>query len=85
MPLNIKDEMVHEKAKLLAKMTGQSITAVVREAIDEKLQNVQAKTQQKRMTVEEILALAKDCKKHLPKGVHSADHADLYDDEGMPA
>jgi len=86
MPLNIKDEKVHEAAKQLAKLTGQSITGAVRFAIMEQLERVEAqsKLRSSEVTAETILALGRECAVSMKSEAHSSDHADLYGADGLP-
>lgn len=88
MPLNIKDEAVHAKAKRLADLTGRSITAAVSDAIDHRLAELEDAREAERMrrlrAMEEI---ARRFAASLPPdhGATSTDHADLlYDEDGLP-
>jgi antitoxin VapB len=87
MPLNIKDEQVHEQAKLLAALTGESITTAVREAIAERLSSVrrQQQTPEPARSAERLMALAKLCASQMQTNQHSSDHSDLYGADGLPA
>jgi antitoxin VapB len=86
MPLNIKDEDVHAKARQLAVLTGVSITAAVRDAVSqqlnqitrERLQAVPAKSPDK------LMELARVCAEAINGAGLTSDHSDLYDDRGMP-
>ncbi|MCA8908690.1 MAG: type II toxin-antitoxin system VapB family antitoxin [Rhodospirillaceae bacterium] len=85
MPLNIKDEEVHRKAKALAAATGRTITAAVADAIDEKLARLeQTSPPTQERTVEAILAIGREVAAYMPKGAKSSDHAELYDEHGLP-
>jgi hypothetical protein len=86
MPLNIKDETIHIKAKQLAALTGESLTAVVRHALDERMATVlkQKQASAKARSAEKLMELGRLCAAKMPPGVHSSDHADLYDQNGMP-
>lgn len=85
MPLNIKDEDVHRDALRLAAMTGQSITAAVREAVAERLRALERDQQRSkpRRSAAAILAAARDCRATLGLDGHSADHAHLYGEDGL--
>ena len=87
MALNIKDEAVHRDARRLAALTGRSITAVVREALAEKLQEVEQEraAASSGRSAEAILEAARKVGATLGTGGHSADHAELYGDDGLPA
>jgi antitoxin VapB len=86
MPLNIKDERVHEQAKLLAALTGESITSAVRKALAERLSAVrrQQAAPEAARSVERLVALARPCATHSPPERRSSDHAALNGDNGMP-
>ena len=87
MPLNIKDEKVHEAAKRLAELTGQSITGAVRHAIMEQLERVEARSKRRRpdVSAEAILARGRECAANMQSRAHSSDHADLYGADGLPS
>lgn len=85
MPLNIKDEQVHQQARRLAELTGTSITGAVREAIAEKLERLEQGTRPTApRSAEAILALGRECAALFPKAERSSDHAELYGDDGLP-
>jgi antitoxin VapB len=86
MPLNIKDEAIHFKAKQLAAITGESLTSVVRQALDERMATVlrQKQSSAKAGSAAKLMELARLCAAQMPAGLHSCDHADLYDQNGMP-
>lgn len=48
MPLNIKDEAIHAKARELARLSGASITRAVGEAIDARLEAVRREARGRR-------------------------------------
>ena len=79
--MNIKSEKAHKLAKELAAATGRSMTTVVEEALQEKLdrQMRQRNTAERKRRVREIL----DSLPPPPPGVTS-DHSDLYDEWGLP-
>ncbi|MFC3227908.1 type II toxin-antitoxin system VapB family antitoxin [Marinibaculum pumilum] len=84
MPLNIKDEEVHRQARELAELTGKSITAAVREAIEEKLAAARAGAEPRRPNADALLAIARRCSARLKARGLTSDHSDLYDDQGLP-
>ena len=86
MPLNIKDEAIHRQARQLAMLTGQSITGAVREALAERLRQVAYEREQTPIvrSPETLLALAREIAPYLKDGERSADHVDLYDENGLP-
>jgi antitoxin VapB len=79
MSMNIKNEKTHRMAQELAAVTGQSLSAAVADAIQEKLQRVK-----KRGMAERIMKIAKETS-DLLKGKPLPDHAELlYDEKGLP-
>jgi len=77
MGLNIKNEEAHRLARELARITGESMTAAVREAIRERLDRIRA--------VEHILEIGRDCAAYFKEPYKSMDHGDLlYDEKGSP-
>ena len=81
MSLNIKDPEAHRLAQELARVTGQSMTRAVTEALRDRLKVV---THAKgRASLEELMAIARQSAA-LVKGPY-LDHADLlYDENGLP-
>jgi len=83
MSLNIKDEETHRLARELAKITGESMTAAVNEAIRERLERVRGKS--KGDLAERLLRIGRECAAHLEEPYKSIEHGDLlYDEKGMP-
>lgn len=66
-------------------MTGQSITNPVGEAVAERLRGLERDQQRSASgrSAAAILAAARDCRKTLGLEGHSADHADLYGENGL--
>ena len=81
MSLNIKSDNVHRLAKQLARETGETMTAVIEQALEEKLIRLSRHQERaaRRRRIDEILARLGP----VPPGVTS-DHSDLYDDDGLP-
>ena len=83
MSLNIKSEEAHRLAQELARLTGESLTAAVTEAVRERLDRVR-----RERTVglaDRLLAIGKDCAAHLNGPFRTVDHGDLlYDESGLP-
>ena len=81
MSLNIKDEEVHRLARELAAATGQSMTRVIREALQERQRQLLAA--RGKASAEELLALAREISDRAqdPWPDHGAV---LYDDRGLP-
>ena len=82
MTLNIKDEKVHELASELARETGKSMTAVVREALTLYRANheLMRETELRAKVIADLRGSAKAS--YNPK---IKDNNFLYDDEGLPA
>jgi len=82
MSLNIKDPEAHKLAQLLARETGESMTAAVTQAIRERLEAVRRRRQRDR-TRAALSAIAKRGAE-IFKGPY-IDHAELlYDEKGLP-
>ncbi len=83
MSLNIKNEETHRMAKQLARVTGESMTVAVREAIRERLERVGRKSEKD--PVERIMKIAHECGPLWKEPYRSVDHGDLlYDEKGLP-
>jgi antitoxin VapB len=83
MGLNIKNEETHRLAVELAKLTGESLTAAVRQAVRERLDRI--RREKGSSLADRLLAIGKDCAPRLKEPFRSADHADLlYDERGLP-
>jgi antitoxin VapB len=84
MSLNIKNKEVYTLASDLAKLTGQSMTSVVLDAL--RLQRKRLSQQDNTETrVQELMAIAARCAKHIRQPVSAVEHGDmLYDESGMP-
>ena len=82
MGLNIKNDRVHELARILSQATGKTMTAVIEEALEEKLSRLERDRE-----MPGKLAWLEARLKELgppPPGLTS-DHSDLYDEDGLPA
>jgi len=83
MSLNIKNEETHRMVRELARLTGESMTAAVNEAVRERLERVRGKS--KEDMVERILQIGRECASRLKEPYKSIDHGDLlYDENGLP-
>ena len=83
MGLNIKSEETHRLAQELARLTGESMTAAVTEAVRERLDQV--RRERAVGLADRLLAIGKDCAARLKEPFRSADHGDLlYDEWGLP-
>ena len=83
MSLNIKSEEAHRLTQELARLTGESMTAAVTQAVRERLDRV--RREQAVGLADRLLAIGKDCASRLREPFRSVDHADLlYDERGLP-
>jgi antitoxin VapB len=83
MSLNIKNEKTHRMAQELARLTGESMTAAVSEAIRERLERVRGNSG--KGIAERILEIGRDCAAHLEEPFKSMDIDELlYDEKGLP-
>jgi antitoxin VapB len=83
MSLNIKSEEAHRLAQELARLTGESMTAAVTEAVRERLDRV--RRERAAGLADRLLAIGKDCAARLKEPFRSADHGELlYDEQGLP-
>ena len=83
MSLNIKSKETHRLAQELARLTGESMTTAVREALRERLDRVRRERGQS--LAERLLAIGRDCAGRLTEEFKATDHGDfLYDDRGLP-
>lgn len=83
MGLNIKSEETHRLAQELERLTGESMTAVVTQAVRERLDRM--RRERAVCLADRLLAIGKDCAARLKEPSRSADHGDLlYDEWGLP-
>jgi antitoxin VapB len=82
MSLNIKSQEAHELATELARLTGESKTKAVTEAIRERLDREQRR-HNKEALVAELLAIARRCAAHPRRDRRSLEEL-LYDERGLP-
>ncbi len=75
MGLNIKNEETHRLAQELARLTGESITAAVTEALRERLDRVQRARNVG--LADRLVAIGKDCAAHLKEPFRTVDHGEL--------
>jgi antitoxin VapB len=90
MSLNIKDERTHELVRELARRTGSSQTAAVREAVEHRLAELspdsdeERSTEWRRAAVQRLVREFQDALTDEDrKRIRSADRW-LYDDNGLP-
>ena len=83
MSMNIKNKEANQLARQLSKLTGESLTTAVTEAVRERLDRIRGKHGVD--LAERLLLIGRDCAGHLKKPFRSIDHDDmLYDDRGLP-
>jgi len=81
MSLNIKNEETHKQARELARLTGESMTAAVSEAIRERLERVRGKS--RKGLAEKLMKIARETGPLWKKPYVSIDEL-LYDEKGLP-
>ena len=83
MSLNIKNEKTHRLARELARLTGESMSAAVGEAVRERLERVRGNS--RNGMAERLLEIGRDCAAHLNEPYKSMDIDELlYDEKGLP-
>jgi len=83
MSLNIKNEKTHRRVRELARLTGESMTAAVDKAVQERLQRV--RDPKNGRLAERLLKIGRECAPLWKEPYRSMDHGDLlYDEKGLP-
>ncbi|MGD0966072.1 MAG: type II toxin-antitoxin system VapB family antitoxin [Candidatus Acidiferrales bacterium] len=83
MALNIKNHETQKLVQQLAKLTGESMTAAITEAVRERLERVRG--EQGISLADRLVKIGKDCAAHLQEPYRSIDHGDLlYNENGLP-
>ena len=83
MSMNIKNKEANQLARQLSKLTGESLTFAVTEAVRERLDRV--RSEHGVDLAERLLLIGRDCSAHLKEPFRSINHDDmLYDDRGLP-
>ena len=83
MSMNIKNKEAYRLTKQLSKLTGESLTTAVTEAVRERLDRV--RREQDVDLAERLLAIGRDCAAHLKEPFRTIDHDELlYDERGLP-
>jgi antitoxin VapB len=81
--LNIKNEETYRLVEELARLTGETMTAAVTEAVRERLGRIRLEHDGR--LADRLLAIGKDCAARLKEPFRTADHGDLlYDERGLP-
>ena len=79
--LNIKSDDAYRLASELAELTGENLTMAVTAALRERLER-QHRARDRQDRVDQVLAIAREIRAHLPATVTS-DHSWLYDEDGL--
>jgi antitoxin VapB len=83
MGLNLKNDEVHRLAQELARLTGESMTSAVTEAVRQRLERV--RREQGRSLASRLITIGQDCAARLDDRTRSVDHGEmLYDERGLP-
>ena len=83
MPLNIRSEETEELASTLAKLTGETKTEAVTQALRERIQRVR-RARAKRRLADELDEIALHCSALPVLDRRSADEIMGYDESGLP-
>ena len=83
MPLNIRNKQAELLASALAKLTGETKTEAVTQALRERLERVR-RTRGKRQLADELDAIALQCSTRPVLDRRSADEILGYDENGLP-
>jgi antitoxin VapB len=84
LPLSIKDPATEKSVRELAALTGESVTATIRRAAEERLQRVR-RGHGGRSLAAEILEIGNRCALLPDLDARSADEILGYDENGLPA
>jgi antitoxin VapB len=83
MGLNIKNDETYRLVEELAKLTGETLTGAVTQAVRERLDRLHR--ERGSPLADRLLRIGKDCAARLKEPFRSADHGDLlYDERGLP-
>jgi antitoxin VapB len=83
MAMNIKNEQTQRLSKELAKLTGESMTTAVTQAVRERLERL--RSDQGAGLAQRLVKIGNDCAARLREPFRTADHgALLYNDKGLP-
>ena len=83
MSMNIKNKEASRLTRQLTKLTGESLTTAITEAVRERLDRV--RRERGVDLAERLLLIGRDCAAHLKEPFRTIDHDKmLYDDRGLP-
>jgi len=83
MPLNIRNEQADQLASALAKLTGETKTEAVIQALRERLDRV-LRERTKRRLADQLDEIARHCSTLRVRDRRSADEIIGYDEDGLP-
>jgi antitoxin VapB len=83
MPLNIRSQETEELASALAKLTGETKTEAVTQALRERLQRIRRSRARKRLA-DELDEIALHCSALPVRNMRTADEIMGYDENGLP-
>jgi antitoxin VapB len=83
MPLNIRSEETEELANTLAKLTGETKTEAVTQALRERLQRIR-RVRARRRLADELDEIALHCSTLSVRDRRTADEIMGYDENGLP-
>jgi antitoxin VapB len=83
MPLNIRSEETEELANALAKLTGETKTEAVTQALRERIQRVR-RARTKRRLADQLDEIALHCSTLPVRDTRSVDEIMGYDENGLP-
>ena len=83
MTMNIKNKETYRLTRQLSKLTGESLTTAVTEAVRERLDRV--RRERGVDLAERLVLIGRQCAVHLKEPFRTINHEDmLYDDRGLP-
>jgi antitoxin VapB len=83
MAMNIKNREAHRLTKQLAKLTGESLTTAVTEAVRERFDRI--RRERGVDLADRLLVIGRDCAAYLKEPFRTIDHDEmLYDEQGLP-
>ena len=83
MAMNIKNREAYRLTKQLAKLTGESLTTAVTEAVRERFDRI--RRERGVDLADRLLVIGRDCAAHLKEPFRTIDHDTmLYDEQGLP-
>ena len=83
MSMNIKKREAYRLTKQLAKLTGESLTTAVTEAVRERFDRI--RRERGVDLADRLLVIGRDCAAHLKEPFRTIDHDTmLYDEQGLP-